>query len=164
MRVTWVWPILCSGCTDPHLRQGSFERHLQETGAHWKHPEGAKSVKIVAECCYVCPGWAGMGCLALYDKGDIRDKRKYLIGMFLGWGLCGLNSWRMCAAAGKEVTFIGISEKMSCILCRTHSDHLLVPFKDVAWKSPIFGDRSIIALSLLNFGCEFDELCNFLIS
>ncbi|ELW72764.1 Estrogen receptor [Tupaia chinensis] len=43
------------------------------------------------------------------------------------------------------------------------SDQFLVTFKKVGRKPPAFGDASVIALGLLNSGCEFDEgsiICN----
>ena len=42
-------------------------------------------------------------------------------------------------------------------LQRTHSNQLLVTFKEVGRKTPTFGDVSVISLELLNSGYEIDE-------
>uniref|UniRef100_A0A2K6AEQ3 ATP synthase F(1) complex subunit gamma, mitochondrial n=1 Tax=Mandrillus leucophaeus TaxID=9568 RepID=A0A2K6AEQ3_MANLE len=97
-----------------------------------------------------------------------EDKNKYLlIGVSSDRGLCGAihssiakqmkSKVATLTAVGKEVMLVGISDKMRGVLYRTHSDQFLVAFKELRRKPPTFGDVSVIALELLNSGCEFDD-------
>ncbi|TEA26106.1 hypothetical protein DBR06_SOUSAS2210086, partial [Sousa chinensis] len=113
----------------------------------------------------------GIGCLALYEKADIKvpeDKKKHLlIGVSSDRGLCGAihssiakhlkSEVANLTAAGKEVKIVGVGDKLRSILHRTHSNQFLVTFKEVGRRPPTFGDASVIALELLNSGYEFDE-------
>uniref|UniRef100_A0A2K5D300 F-ATPase gamma subunit n=1 Tax=Aotus nancymaae TaxID=37293 RepID=A0A2K5D300_AOTNA len=104
---------------------------------------------------------------AKYARVPEGKKKHLLIGVSSDRGLCDAihssiakqmkSEVATLTAAGEEVMLVGIGDKIRGILYRTHSDQFLVAFKEVGRKPSTFGDVSVIALELLNSGCEFDE-------
>ncbi|KAF3705259.1 ATP synthase subunit gamma, mitochondrial [Channa argus] len=114
----------------------------------------------------------GTGALALYEKADIKvpeDKaaKHLIIGVTSDRGLCGAIHSNVAkvikseianlTSTGTEVMVINVGDKLRGLLHRTHGKHIMMNFKEVGRKPPVFGDASIIATELLNSGYEFDQ-------
>jgi len=113
----------------------------------------------------------GAGAAAFYDKAEVtQDEKKpvhLIVAISSDKGLCGgihTNIFKAIRASvpekptGTQLKIIAVGDKQRAALSRLYTDNILMHFKDVGRKPPVFQDAAEIANSILDLEFDFGEL------
>jgi len=144
-------------------------RNIQKITKSMKIVSAAKFARAERELRTARP--YGAGAASFYEKAQVTQDEKKPVHLVVACssdrGLCGgihSNIFKSIRAsipekpAGTQVKIIAVGDKQRAALSRMFSDNILMHFKEIGRKPPVFTDASEIAASILELEFDFGEL------